>query len=385
MAHWLNWTMMAGPLLCSVVVSLLWSSPHDVVAAEQASGRPVLQQLIDGARREGNVRVTTPTSFDARRAGELTDAFKRRFGLDIKIKVDFTLGGLETASPAIAEHKAGIRPSYDVRYFTEEAVFLLKNAGAVERIENWATALAEIDPKAFKVKDRLSPYPLDGYGFTWGTRTQALLYNPKLMVREKLPKTMKEYGNPRYKGMFSVPPWITRAMVGPAIYDKGEWLEIVRSWGRNKAHVVPFTAGLSRMLLGELSFLYANEYQYFEEKAKDADAPIGLSFFEDLPWMHLVMNAVLKGTPNPNAAKLFALWTISEEGSHILEKHSYTTNVILGTGPISREVTKLLKERSINPMTWFDSQKTLDLFLWYETKDGIEYSKLLDRAQREGR
>ena len=372
-------------LAVAVVFVPLIAGKAEPATAKVTEGQRILQDLIKGARQEGSLRATATTSFSARGARELADAFKRRFGLAIEVKVDLTLGGLETVPQAIAEHKAKVRPSYDVRNFTEEAVLLLKDAGAAERIENWEPVLAEIDPKAYKVRDKLSPHPLNGYGFTSATRTHALLYNPKLISEEKLPRTMKEYGNPRYKGMVSVPPWITRAMLGPTVYDKDEWLEIVRGWGRNKAHVVPFAAGVSRLLLGELAFLYGNADYYFEEKAKDPNASIGVSFFEDLPWVHLVLNSVLAGTPNPNAAKLFALWSMSEEASNISEKYTYTPNLILGTGPISQEVMKLLKKRNIKPMTWFDSPKNLEVFLWYDTKEGKEYGKLLDRAQREGR
>ena len=68
-------------------------------------------------------------------------------------------------------------------------------------------------------------------------------------------------------------------MFGMLKYDKNEWLDTVRSWGRNKGHMLAFAAGIERLLLGELSFLYANAYYYFEQKALDPNAPIGLSFF----------------------------------------------------------------------------------------------------------
>ena len=104
--------------------------------------------------------------------------------------------------------------------------------------------------------------------------------------------------------MYSLPPWITTAMFGILKYDKNEWLDTVRSWGRNKGHMLTFAAGIERLLLGELSFLYANAYYYFEQKALDPNAPIGLSFFQDITNLHRAMNVVLEGTRHPNAASL---------------------------------------------------------------------------------
>jgi ABC-type Fe3+ transport system substrate-binding protein len=381
-----------GPRFVCIVVGLfgLWSLatliPGAICTATSAmSGEELVQQLARGARQEGRLRAAAVSSLSARGSNELADAFKRRFNLPIDVKIDLTSGGTAIAFEAISEHKAGVRPSYDVRNFTEESVLLLKGAGVAERIDNWEQILAGIDAKAYKVRRGLSPHPLEGHGFTWGTRPHALLYNPRLIAEKDLPKTMKQYGDPKYKGKFSVPPNITRAMLGPTIYDKAEWLEIVKTWGQNKGHILRFPSGVSRLLLGELAFLYANAPDYFAEKAKDPNAPIGVSFFEDLPWVHLALNTVLKGARSPNAAKLYALWSMSEEASHIYEKHADAPNIFLETGATAREIMRVYRERNIKPMTWFDSPKTLDVFLWYETKEGMEYAKLLDRAQREGR
>ena len=47
--------------------------------------------------------------------------------------------------------------------------------------------------------------------------------------------------------MYSLPPWITTAMFGILKYDKNEWLDTVRSWGRNKGHMLTFAAGIERL------------------------------------------------------------------------------------------------------------------------------------------
>jgi iron(III) transport system substrate-binding protein len=316
----------------------------------------------------------------------LTDAFKRRFGLDkMTISVDLSRGSAGDANKAIAEYEAGITPSFDVRYFVDEAVLLLKEARAIKRVDHWEVLLKEINPKAYEARNKLSPPPFDGFGFTFATRTDALLYNPKRIAEKDLPRTRLEYGLPKYKGMYSLPPWITTAMFGILKYDKGEWLETVKSWGRNKGHMLAFSAGIERLLLGEISFLYANAYYYFEQKALDPNAPIGLSFFQDLTNLHRAMNVVLEGTRHPNAAQLFALWSMSEEASLLFQEYASHPNTYLGTGSISSGELAELKKRRVDQITWFDSPKTLSSFLWYETAEGKSYAQALDRAQREGR
>ena len=174
-------------------------------------------------------------------------------------------------------------------------------------------------------------------------------------------------------------------MFGVLKYDKNEWLETVRSWGRNKGHMLAFAAGIERLLLGELSFLYANAYYYFEQKALDPNAPIGLSFFQDLTNLHRAMNVVLEGTRHINAAQLFALWSMSEEASLLFQEYASHPNIYLGTGSISNGELAALRKRRIDHVTWFDSPKTLSTFLWYEKVEGKSYARALDRAQREGK
>jgi ABC-type Fe3+ transport system substrate-binding protein len=360
-------------------------TPITLLAANAQQGG--LKALVEGARREGRLNVTVVTSQGAKGGAALGDSFKRRFGLgDMKITFDLNQGTAGDAHKAIAEHQSGIPPTFDAMYFVDEAVLLLKNAGAISRIENWEQVLAEIAPEAHKVRDKLSPPPFDGYAFTWATRTNALLYNPKVISRDELPKTLKDYGNPKYKGKYSVPPWITRAIIGTLKYDKEEWLKIVRSWGQNKGHMLAFNAGIDRLLLGELSFLSANAYYYYAEKDRDPNAPIGLSFFDDLTTLHRAMNVVLAGTRHPNAAKLFTLWSSSEEASLLFQKHSYAPNVYLGKrGPLSTAIVTELEKRAITPITWFDTPQTVKEFLWYETPEGKKYAQAIDRAQREGK
>ena len=368
-----------------IIFAIAWSMPTTAYAASaQVSG---LKGLVEGARKEGRLNVTVVTSQGAKGGEALGEAFKRRFGLgDMKITFDLNQGTAGDAHKAIAEHQSGIPPTFDAMYFVDEAVLLLKDAGAISRIDNWQSILAEIAPEAHKVRDKLSPAPFDGYAFTWATRTNALLYNPKLIAREELPKTLTEYGNPKYKGKYSVPPWITRAIIGTLKYDKDEWLNVVRSWGRNKGHMLAFNAGIDRLLLGELAFLSANAYYYYAEKDRDPKAPIGLSFFEDLTTLHRAMNVVLEGARHPNAAKLFTLWSMGEEASLVFQKYSYAPNVYLGKkGPLSTAIVSELEKRNIKPVTWFDTPQTLKEFLWYETAEGKKYAQAIDRAQREGK
>lgn len=345
---------------------------------------PALERLVAGARKEGKLDLMITSSQGEKGGRELIEAFKRRFGPDIKLNVDLSGQESQKFNQAVAETKNRIPPTLDLIEGTAENVLLLKEAGGAEMIENWEQLLAEISPEAYKVKNRVSPTVLSGYGFLRGTRTVGLLYNPKVISERDLPRTWKEMGDRKYAGAFSVPPWISHAVMGLLKYDKNEWLEIVKSWGKNKRDILTYSAGVERMLLGDLKFLYSNDHYYYEQKDKDPNAPIAVFFFEDLTPSSEVMYVVRKDARNPNAAKLFALWATTSEANVIYEKYSHQPNLALGTGPVTRENMRALRARKIDAIGWFDDSQTLEKFLWLKTQEGQNYQKALARAHRSG-
>lgn len=345
----------------------------------------LLDRLVQAARQDGQLDLMVVSSVGEKGSRELTGAFKRRFNLDLQMNSDISGQESQKFNQAVAETKSGIPPTFDLMQGEPPVVQNLLRAGGIERVENWESLLAEVAPEAYKAKERVSPGNVAGHGFVWATRVSGLLYNPKLISERDLPKTWKDMGDPKYRGAFSLPPWTTITLMGLIKYEQEPWLEVVRSWGKNRPKILTYDAGVERMLLGDLKFLEGNDYYYFEQKAKDSNAPIGLTYFRDLTPMREVMYVVRKGARHPNSARLFALWAASSEANAIFEKYSYTQNIALGRGPVTRQILKRLKALHVQPVSWFDSPQNLEKFLWLGTKGGQEYSRAIARAQREGR
>jgi ABC-type Fe3+ transport system substrate-binding protein len=372
--------------LLPIVSVFLLLGMFSTVKRASADGKTFLRQLIDGARKEGELEVMITSSAGEKGSRELVTAFKKRFGLD-SLNVSPDLSGQESQkfNRAAAEARSGIPPTFDLMQGEAANVLSLMDAGGADRVENWQALLAEVSPESFKVKEKVSPETLAGWGFLWSTRTVALLYNPKLISEGEVPKTWKQKGDPKYRGAFSMPPWISALLMGILKYDKNEWLEIVRALGRNKRQVLTYDAAAQRMLLGDLKFFYGNADIYFDHKLRDPSAPIEETFLEDLTTMRQVLYVVRKGAKHPNAAKLFALWATSAEANEIFERHAYIENLALNKGPISQKIARVLKDRNIKVWSWFDNPETVAKFQWFESKDGKEYANAIAKAQKEGK
>lgn len=361
---------------------LVMPAGSGLALAQQVSA--ALKGLIEGARKEGQLDLMITSPQGQKGAMELSEAFKRRFGLDLKLNYD--LSGQESLkfNQAIAETKSGVPPVFDLMQAEPPEVLPLLAAGGIEPVENWEAFLAEIAPEAYKVKEKVSPSIFAGYAFLWGTRLTIILYNPKLISETEVPKRWKDFGNPKYRGAFSVPPWVGVALMGIWKYDKDEWLNVVKSWGRNKRDVLTYTAGTERMLLGEIKFLEANAYEFTRTKARDPNAPIEMRFAEDFTPVRQTLYVVRRGARHPNAAKLFALWATSGEANRIFENYALTDNVALGTGTLTQKTLERLKRQNIEPVSWLDSSQ-LEKFRWLTTEEGLKYRKALALAQREGK
>ncbi|HEX5020660.1 MAG TPA: extracellular solute-binding protein [Candidatus Binatia bacterium] len=351
------------------------------LAGEQPATQQ-LQKLVDGARKEGQLNVSLVSSLTEAGARELNDAFNRRFNL--KLKFNTTLGETTRQFPQVMEElKMGLPPSFDSMYVSETYIVHLIKAGGVERIDNWSALLKEISPEAYRVANQLSPLDLKGYAFAWGTRAKVINYNTDLISERELPPTHVEMGHSKYAGTYFMPPFITEAEYGVLVYPKDRWLEIVRSWGNSKPPILNYEAGLQRMFLGEFKFAPSNDYYMFKHKGRDPKTPVGLAFFKDFTPLTYAWHVARKGAKNPNAAKLFALWATSPEANRIFENLDYsaTGNLLLNTGPMSRQIKDALDKRNIKLISWWDNEKNADVLEWYASEEGRTYKKELSAAQ----
>ena len=353
------------------------------VSKSSAQAPQTLQQLIEGARKEGQLNWYPVSSLGTDGAKAISQVFNKRFGLNLRINADVS-GNIATVfSKAIVESKSGIPPTFDVLYGPDHRAFEVKEAGGLDLVDNWEAILKEMSPEAYAVRQKVSPLDIAGYAFLWANRIKCLNYNTDLISEAELPQTIADLGNPKYKGAFSLAPFVTDAEFGTLIYPRDKWMEIVRTWGALNPAIMTYEAGVQRMLLGEFKFLPSNGEYIFEVKGKNPKAPIGVSFFKDLTANSYVFHMVRKNAKNPNAAKLFTLWTTTPEANRFFEVDYITSpNLVLGTGPISKQLNTLMKEKNIKPVSWFDSKESLEKLLWYyRTDEGKRYVAEMAKAR----
>jgi len=349
----------------------------------QGASQQSLKQLIEAARKEGQLNWYPVSSLGNENAKEVEKVFNKRFGLNTRISADSS-GNISTVfSKAIVESKTGLPPTFDVMYGPDHRAFEIKEADGLQKIDNWEALLKEISPEAYAVRQRISPLDIAGYGFLWANRIKNLNFNTDLITEADLPQTTVDLGNPKYQGTFALSPFVTDAEFGLLVYPKERWMEIVKSWGALNPQIMTYESAIQRMLLGEFKFMPSNGEYYFEIKRKNPKAPIGIGFFKDLTANSYVFHVVRKNAKHPNTAKLFALWSTTPEANRLYEEEFLLSpNLVLGTGQIARQLNKLLQERNVKVVSWFDSKENLKkLLYYYETEEGQRYVSEMAKAR----
>ena len=386
------WTILSSVVLLGTVFAptrtpLSTSTPTVLAAAPgpAAKSKTVLNQLIEGARKEGQVDLFIHSSGSQEVAQSFRQYLQEKFGLQIKINLDPTGRSDVKTSQAVGETMQGIPPTYDVQYDGSHNIIQLLEVKGVKRIDNVELLLSEIAPQALPVLDKISPGPFKERAFTYADWIKAIIYNPKLISAAELPKTHKELADPKYKGIFAIPPWTSDATAAILVYNNEEALDIIKGIGANKAATEREDPAVSRMLLGEFKFVDANAHYYHEFKAKDPKAPIGVAFFRDYTTVNEAMYFVREGARHPNAATLFVFWHLSERGNQAFEKAAFTPSLYLPSSKIGQEIRKQIKTNNVKLASFFENEENMNKLGWLATADGKKFLERLSEAWQGGR
>lgn len=371
------WRRLSGIVGLFVVLLLIHGvavAPGVVGRAEaQVKGQQSLQQLIDGAKKEGSLRIAGVAGSGRAGAVAIGEAFNKRFGLNIK--VDYNTEGSAPAEfgRAISEVKQGLPTSFDVLNGPIDYTLRLCQVGCAS-VDNWQKLLPKgVDPA------NASPSPMDGKVFLFSTREPAIIYNTNLITEAELPKTTRDLVDPKYKGKFYTAPWTDFVSHGLVVYPKDEWLKTLQGWGENKATTMVSGQGVPRMMLGEFAFEpFSNSYYYFREKANNN--PVGLAFFHDVVPISLVIHIMPKTARHPNAAALFMLWATGPEFNAIFEKHSGTGNIYLESSEIGKGSMAAIKKAGARTVRWTESAQSWEVLKWLASQEGIAYNRQMAKA-----
>jgi ABC-type Fe3+ transport system substrate-binding protein len=273
-------------------------------AAAEAAYQKLAKELYPKAQKEGALIVYSVWDVEHLRA--LTAAFTKRFS---GIKATYWQArNPEIVTRVLTEFQGG-QSSVDI-ILSDNAPSVLRAAGAMASYET-------IQKNVLVLHDPTLP--------TVSLQVQALTYNTKKIKPAELPKSWEDVANPRFKGMVALDDPMRAGPLSSMLAGlKEQWKDdnrfnnFLRGLKALNVPVHKSTSAMFRLVIaGEYAIcMPALLHDVIEEKEKGTP----IDYLKTVaPIVFPRQAGIYAKAPNPNAARLFAEWAISQEGQRAID------------------------------------------------------------------
>jgi len=276
------------------------------VLADAPPPEPVTPALIEAAKKEG--QVVHYTSTDLPVAEKLAKAFEAKYP-GIAVRVERT--GAERVFQRIGQEYASNIHAVDVVNSSDAAHFIVwKRDGIL------APYVPE-DVAKFYPPEHRDP---DGLFASWRVWLSIIAYNTNLVKAQDAPKSFADLLDPKWKGKIVKGHPGYSGTIMTATYqlqrDIGwSWFEQLAK--QNVMQVQSSADPPKKLELGERAVMAdGNEYNILQ--FKETGRPVQPVYATEGSPMIVGPNGIFKGSPNPNAAKLFQSFCFSREAQQLI-------------------------------------------------------------------
>jgi iron(III) transport system substrate-binding protein len=337
--------------------------------AGAASPSP-LEQVIEGAKKEGAVSVVLRSSFTPKSMERLEKEIKERFGVDLKIQYSPSASMSKALAEALMESKVGASPTYDLMNFSNHVIDGME-AGILERVD-WKPLLTkDTNPEV------VMGNPAFRGALTYYTSYQGLMYNTQKVPSDKVPKTLRELAAPKWKGKIGVnrgpDAWPRWAFV----LGKDRVYSDLRALLKNGAIQGQYSELQNRYLLGEIWMAFT--ISSYMNGANEKGVPTKWQCL-DLGEVQNFSISIRKGAKHPNAARLVALYLASPQGAKFTLEESNAGNLFY-PGNYENDIRVQNAKQGMHDIFIDRNQKIIDA---YKSKEFDKLAKEVDMILKTG-
>ena len=349
---------------CTRIIT--WSTLLTLISFHSAVAAETLDQLIAAAKKEPEFTfIAGAQTFGGQKTLSLLEAaFNKKFGLNAKIR--FAAGPEMNAMAArvITELKSGTKASTDIYHGSQSHFALLHKEKALEKVNYsgifpWITKEMEIFPSE---------------GLLIFTSLRGIIYNSKLIPKDKAPKSYEDLVNPKlsptWAGKMAIPPYVSWLVELSMIWNEEKVKNFTRklvalSGGRlrysEEERVVSGEFPIMANMGGAVEAMWAWQAKGAPLVAVPGLTPINTDYFE---------LGVPKNSAHPNLAKLLVAFMASKEPQAVLQKYeSRSSHLVEGT-----MMAKHLRENRVQVQ---EPKVTIDYYLKGESAEGLKFKEEL--------
>ncbi|MBI2997639.1 MAG: extracellular solute-binding protein [Deltaproteobacteria bacterium] len=314
--------------------------------ATRAADVSPLARIIEGAKKEATVTVQiSPSGHTATSMKRLSREIKGKYGVELDIQFAPSERMAVELSKALMEYKLGSVPTYDLMSLTIPNILRGAEAGVFEKVD-WKSIIDKATPPEVVIGKPGTAYY--GVGLTSYTSHRGLMYNPQKVPAEKVPKTLAELADPKWRGKVGIHNYPRVWAEVAFIKGKEKTLSELRAILKNRPMQGSYADLQKRYLLEEIWLAHSGS-AYLQE-ARMAGMPVEWQSLELSDILHNVVS-VRTGARHPNAAKLVAVYLASTEGSRLSVEEAGAGNLYYPAN-YERTITAQDKKQGIPEFAW---------------------------------
>lgn len=283
--------------LASPVIQMARAAAPDPVAITPA--------LIDAAKKEG--KIVWYTAVDINVAEKISKAFEAKYS-GIAVKVERT-GGERIYQRVGQEYGSKIH-AVDVLHSSDAAHFIVwKRDGIL------APLVPEDVAKHFPAEHK-DP---DGMFASWRIWLSAIAYNTNLVKPEDAPKSHADLLDPKWSGkMVKAHPGYSGTIMTATHQLSRElgWDYLEKLSHQKIMQVQSASDPPKKLALGERA-IQADGVDYLLYLMKDQGQPVEVVYATEGTPLIVGPSAIMRISPNPNAGRLFHLWSFTAEAQQL--------------------------------------------------------------------
>lgn len=300
-----------------------------------------LDRIIEGAKKEGKVKLGLTVRWQEGGkpgAQKMVELFQSRYPF---VKVEYErVGGSRERERVLSELAAGQLP-YDVTVLSETQVPVAVKANVMEKAD-WRSLGV------------MAQHLHEDVGVTYRSQLYGIAYNRKVVPDAAGAKLgWDDCVSPQYRGKVAMDsrPRHLEIFWQPQVWGRDKTLAHARRLSENGTRFEQDRTGtITKLALGEYAMACGAFYSTFFEKTRSGDqSQLAFRVAEPVPMGLGDVVFVARGTKSPNAARLWVVWSLTEEGQKALDE-------VEGSGSphfASTQAAKMIKGKKV---AWYEPQ-----------------------------
>ncbi len=283
-----------------------------VAQASAQTGGDALKQLVAAAQKEGELNVFGSGDWNSPKLmAALEKGLNKTYGINVRLKTTPGPSASKLMPRIIDEAKTGRPASTDVFFAPSRQTIPSDQAGALLRVD-WKKLMPGLGDEEIGI---------NGAAVVIGASIHIIGYNTNLVKAKDLPKSYKDFTNPRYKGKIGTTVFAVGWVEAAIHLGEEEATRIVDAMVANGTIIGTTRTGVhNRVATGEFPIFAFDTKPVAYSRLKAKGGPVDYATMDDFMSGTASEVSVPKTSAHPNLAKLLSVYMLTKQGQDTIWK-----------------------------------------------------------------